>query len=430
MNRKLFLALLFGFYPMSALAFPLSYCPIPGSEGTGPEQTTCGQCESQLLADFDALLTEIKDQPRSWTMDEFLGRLPAALRKDFILMGKSASLQSASPEFPRVILKSPDAEVILSFASSPKHSGFSKIEAMVWRSPKFEMIEVDFPAELGREGFAKVQKNPAHCVGCHGANPRPIWESYPHWPGQIPFQQDILVGGRTETSWYLRALERMEKQESRWKHLLPTTSAQRVRNLTEGQRLFLPHSASVTSLSPFDGPGTALADQLRARVMCQWNHSLLADPEEFAARKKFYSDLENCYECRERLDESLPDGDPEAGFTKQAHTAWESLGITSRQKLTEFLLEEEKTRRLTKLQQQKDFLQANDPQFKDSDLLPSAPLEFFPPSELATLLWYAGPDKVSPTIFNQGLFATDFPVLRPVNQFFIHNRVLERKLSP
>jgi hypothetical protein len=135
--------------------------------------------------DFAALLTLVRSQDIG-SVEELLAALPAPQRTRYALMFQSRSLQGATPENPRVILFGPDARFILTFNGSPAQRGFRVVETMEFDDgeKEFRLRELVFPEQA--TGAAPVQVsevNPPHCARCHGAPSRPVWDSFPLWPG-------------------------------------------------------------------------------------------------------------------------------------------------------------------------------------------------------------------------------------------------------
>jgi hypothetical protein len=58
---------------------------------------------------------------------------------------------------------------------------------------KDETKEFEFRTITFENGSAKISSpNPAECLACHGANPRPIWQSYHSWPGVFGSNDDYI----------------------------------------------------------------------------------------------------------------------------------------------------------------------------------------------------------------------------------------------
>ncbi len=114
------------------------------------------------------------------SVEGVLANLPLHMRKNYTLMEKSGGLQPASLEHPRLIHFGSDARFILAVSTDPS-------------DPQREVIEfTELDRESGNWRFrtldlrsvpAKMDE-PSLCRSCHGeAVTRPIWGSYPSWPG-------------------------------------------------------------------------------------------------------------------------------------------------------------------------------------------------------------------------------------------------------
>src|SRR2546422_1224864 len=99
---------------------------------------------------------------------------------------ESRSLQGASFDSPRAIVFGPDARFIVTFNGSPAQRGFRVVETMEFddETKEFRLRELLFPergAIVDRVVVSEV--NPERCARCHGTPPRPVWDTFPLWPG-------------------------------------------------------------------------------------------------------------------------------------------------------------------------------------------------------------------------------------------------------
>ncbi|HYL03420.1 MAG TPA: hypothetical protein VEU54_08375 [Steroidobacteraceae bacterium] len=120
------------------------------------------------------------------TIEELLAALPEAQRSRYALLFESRSLQEASPENPRVVLYGPDARLILTFNGNPSQRGFRVVETLEFDgvSREFRLRELEFPEHpRGAAGVLVSEVNPPRCMRCHGEPPRPLWDTFPLWPG-------------------------------------------------------------------------------------------------------------------------------------------------------------------------------------------------------------------------------------------------------
>jgi hypothetical protein len=146
------------------------------------------------------------------TIEQVLGQLPAELRSNYVLMHESRSLQGSTPEEPRAILFGKDASLLVSFNGNPMHPGSDSLEVIQFRAAtrSFEFRHIAFPdLANGKTKVEFSEPNPHRCLGCHGqSSPRPIWDSYPVWPG--------AYGGRREET------PQVEAAFSAFKKAVPT----------------------------------------------------------------------------------------------------------------------------------------------------------------------------------------------------------------
>ncbi len=159
------------------------------------------------------------------SVEDFLGGLPKELTSNFLFMGESRSFQEASVDSPRVILTSPNADVRLSFNTDPKQRGYNAIELSIYdpATKTYEYKEIKFPGSTSSSGTkAKVHHDPAACTLCHGNPPKPNWDTYNYWAGEIPFNKDFLVKGSKETDWYFNYIDNINKKKGRFAYLNQT----------------------------------------------------------------------------------------------------------------------------------------------------------------------------------------------------------------
>jgi hypothetical protein len=120
------------------------------------------------------------------SIDDLVGRLPAALRSRYVLMHESRSLQEATYSAPRALLFTADASFVVAFNGGPTENGYLALETLEFdqKNAVFQLREVAFPAAGdARANVVFSEINPPRCLVCHGDAPRPIWDAYPEWPG-------------------------------------------------------------------------------------------------------------------------------------------------------------------------------------------------------------------------------------------------------
>ncbi|MFM8313412.1 MAG: hypothetical protein ACKOA8_03935, partial [Deltaproteobacteria bacterium] len=144
------------------------------------------------------LIQLVDDNRDLTTLEKVLHALPVPLRSSPVFIYRSESLQSASPEFPRVLLSDPSGNLVLAFNGESKQTGFDKLEALEFDEKKnrFNFYEMKFSSA----GKLEVSKpNPSECLSCHRfSDPRPNWESYDQWPGVYGSNDDRLKSEEVE----------------------------------------------------------------------------------------------------------------------------------------------------------------------------------------------------------------------------------------
>lgn len=119
------------------------------------------------------------------SISELVPLLPVELRRNFALVYKSRSPFHAaiSPQYPRVILFTDDARLVLTFIGDERQDGADLLETMSFddSTAKFEFHARLLPAAERRAW--RPSPGAANCARCHGADARPIYDAYPLWPG-------------------------------------------------------------------------------------------------------------------------------------------------------------------------------------------------------------------------------------------------------
>jgi hypothetical protein len=132
------------------------------------------------------------------SVGELIPLLPRELRENFLLVYESRSPFHAgiSPEYPRVILFTNDARLVLTFIGDERQPGFDLLESMSFDDDKakFELRPYLMPAAQRRAWRPSAED--ARCARCHGDDPRPIIDSYPLWPGFYGSVQDTFPNDR------------------------------------------------------------------------------------------------------------------------------------------------------------------------------------------------------------------------------------------
>ena len=149
---------------------------------------------------------------------ELVPLLPRYMRMNFTFVYDSRSpfRSSISPDHPRVIMFTPDARLVLTFTTDPAQPGLDLLESLSFDdgTARFDLRSYLLPAAERRSW--RPSEIATNCAGCHGADPRPIFDSYPLWPGFYgsvldAFQNDRL--GAEELQRYRIFLANAAKTE-------------------------------------------------------------------------------------------------------------------------------------------------------------------------------------------------------------------------
>lgn len=129
-----------------------------------------------VIDSIDALVAHVEDEAIG-DGSALLASLPVALRQNALLVEAGSGPHQADLEHPRIVLFAPGARLLLSLSSDPS-------------DPRHDVVDVAELEDDGRwrfraldlagEGLADEDRA---CTSCHGSEPRPIWGSYPEWPG-------------------------------------------------------------------------------------------------------------------------------------------------------------------------------------------------------------------------------------------------------
>ncbi len=150
-------------------------------------------------------------------LKELLPLLSHDLKSHFTFIYESRSPHgkygedATDPMHPRVLLFSSDGRLALAFTGAPDRPGYNTIEAIAFNDQKasFELSQFTLPADKHPENG---RINPPQCLRCHGADPKPITDSYPLWPGFYGSVRDTFPKGSKELVWYRRFLKQHAKK--------------------------------------------------------------------------------------------------------------------------------------------------------------------------------------------------------------------------
>ncbi len=114
------------------------------------------------------------------SVPDLLGALPESVRSQSVLLFETRSPQGASYEAPRVIFFGDDARRVFAFGGST-----DSVDVMTFddEARAFRFQEVTFPLLADVPTMSVSEPNPERCRACHGTPARPVWDTYPVWPG-------------------------------------------------------------------------------------------------------------------------------------------------------------------------------------------------------------------------------------------------------
>jgi hypothetical protein len=116
---------------------------------------------------------------------ELVPLLPEELRRNFTFVYDSRSPFRAAitPQRPRVILFTDDARLVLTFIGDEQQPGADLLETMSFDDEQAKFVLNAYLLPAGERRAWRPSAAEAKCERCHGADPRPIYDSYPLWPG-------------------------------------------------------------------------------------------------------------------------------------------------------------------------------------------------------------------------------------------------------
>lgn len=172
-------------------------------------------------------LKKLVEENKITTIDQLIPLLPKNILMNPLMVYQSHALHldRVSSESPRVILFNEDASLVMAFTQNPGQDliaqGTDALEVIEFNkvSNKFEMKEFVFDGS--ETPFKKpISVNPAVCLSCHGANPRPIFNDYNSWPGFYGSfgTRGYAVQGTQEFKFFEKFLDQRQ-QTPRYKDL-------------------------------------------------------------------------------------------------------------------------------------------------------------------------------------------------------------------
>jgi hypothetical protein len=119
------------------------------------------------------------------SVSELVPLLPEELRRNFTFVYESRSPFKAAitPQRPRVILFTDDARLVLTFIGDDTQPGADLLESMSFDDEQAKFVFSAYLLPAAERRAWRPTAAEAKCARCHGADPRPIYDSYPLWPG-------------------------------------------------------------------------------------------------------------------------------------------------------------------------------------------------------------------------------------------------------
>ena len=155
------------------------------------------------------------------SVDELIAALPEDLRTHYALVFESRSLQGASFAAPRVIAYGPEANFVLTFNGDSGQRGYQTVESMEFDPDRkeFQFRELEFaPQTAVSPAVVASPVNPKKCAGCHGVPAKPVWDTYPVWPGAYGERYGQKLSPQERKG--LAAFLERQPGDPRYKHLL------------------------------------------------------------------------------------------------------------------------------------------------------------------------------------------------------------------
>ncbi len=292
----------------------------PQAQSDGEAGPKCDRDREEVDA-VKKLLTDVESGRASSirTADDFLGALPLSVRSSFIFVADSKSVQQADVDSPRVILKSPNAEVTVTFNTNPAHLGYDAVEMQLWnaRAQRFELAEVRFPADskdaaLRGMNRPQVEREPAKCATCHQGpagdrsmahlSSKPVMDPYRFWAGFVPFSEDRLNRGSVDVKWFKSYLDRVHGGAPRYRRIATKlTSVGLDKTLASRPSVQVP-SAKSWSSQPVNTPGLDISHQFLILNGCRIVEELKRRPD-WDTVKWFVAGSFSCTDPTQFLDE-------------------------------------------------------------------------------------------------------------------------------
>jgi len=155
------------------------------------------------------------------SIEDLIPALPGSLRYRYAVVFSSRSLQGASFTSPRIVMYGEDARLVITFNGESGQRGYRAVETMEFNDSDraFRFREIEFP-ERAEDARPVVfsEPNPDRCRLCHGTPARPIWDTFPSWPGAYGERYHAALSPEERAG--LQSFLARQAEHPRYRHLL------------------------------------------------------------------------------------------------------------------------------------------------------------------------------------------------------------------
>lgn len=156
---------------------------------------------------------------------KYLSKHKSEYLSHYTLAHSSFSLHGSSASHPRAIVYGKRGNFIISFNGERNQRGYNLLEVVEFnhKTKKFEFREIQFKEDHSEVGapyqISNVDGPEGKCLQCH-TNRRPIWETYPLWPGLYGADDDFPMGVTANGSALKLKEEDMDHNRREWLELV------------------------------------------------------------------------------------------------------------------------------------------------------------------------------------------------------------------
>jgi hypothetical protein len=176
-----------------------------------------GSDPASLPAAYERLVSILQPGARKTApanIEKVLDSLPEELLSNFTLVytSRSPHRDEISPLFPRVVLFTSDAKLLITFTGNPAAPSYNRLEIIFFdnrtssfHATRFILADAirQVPA-LKRDAMLNGATDQYECTRCHGGDVRPIFDSYRLWPGFYGSRADMPDAYADERRDYVR----------------------------------------------------------------------------------------------------------------------------------------------------------------------------------------------------------------------------------